>query len=172
MHLSHLWTRSSPSQSMVEITFMILGFRHLKYQTSLLSVLQSSGVNDLFPAVSLNLWLGSPLRIRPSGLSVLKSSPLLTGYLRSGRSADTYPPQSTVVLPLWDFGLLNQINGPTIPSSIDDRNLLRVFRPFPPPLFFQSSRYVAMCPPSHRRLSSFRIFGLRKSQMSNLAFLQ
>jgi hypothetical protein len=37
-----------------------------------------------------------------------------------------------VLLPLRYFGLLNQINGPSSPSSINDRDLLRVFRPFPP----------------------------------------
>jgi hypothetical protein len=35
------------------------------------------------------------------------------------------------VLPLRDFSLLNQIDGPSAPSLIDDRNLLRVFEPFP-----------------------------------------
>jgi hypothetical protein len=35
-----------------------------------------------------------------------------------------------VILPLWDFGLLNQINGPSTSSSINDRDLLRDFGAF------------------------------------------
>jgi hypothetical protein len=49
---------------------------------------------------------------------------------RNGRSADTYPPRSTVVLLLWVLDLLNQINGPQTPSSNNDQYLLWVFRLF------------------------------------------
>ena len=68
-------------QSTVAISFATLNFEVLKSQAPRYPVLWSSRVNDLLPPVSLNLWLGFPLQLRPSRITNLKSSPLLTGYL-------------------------------------------------------------------------------------------
>jgi hypothetical protein len=113
-----------------------------------------------------------PPRVQPSGVSVLKFSFLPERFLRNDRSSATHPPQSTVLLLLRDFGLLNQINGPSAPSSINDRDIFQVFRPFPP-LF--SSRVLDLAPCVHLHIDDSRRFGFpdfRKSQISTLIFPQ
>jgi hypothetical protein len=77
-------------------------------------------------------------------------------FLRNGRSFSTCPPQSTVFLPLREFGLLNQINSPSAPSLINDRNLLWVFGPLPP-LF--SSRVLDLASRFHLHIDDSHHFG-------------
>jgi hypothetical protein len=75
------------------------------------------------------------------------------------------PPQSMVVLPLRDFGLLNQINGPLTPFSIDDRDLFSDLRTFPPPL---SSGDLDLAPRVHLHIDDSRDSDFWASKISNV----
>jgi hypothetical protein len=90
----------------------------------------SSKVKYLLTPISLNLRSASPLRVQPSRVLVLKLSFLSERFLRNGRSFAMHPLQSTVLLPLQEFGLLNQINVPSTSSLINDQYLLQDFDAF------------------------------------------
>jgi hypothetical protein len=83
------------------------------------------------------------------------------------RLSTTHPPQSTILLLLRNFGLLNQIDGPSAPSSIKDQDLLWVFGPFPP-LF--SSEVLDLELRVHLYIDDSRRLDFRTSEISNINF--
>jgi hypothetical protein len=80
--------------------------------------------------ISLNLRSIYPSRVHHLGVLVLKLSFLPKRFLQNGRSSTTHPLQSTILLSLQEFDILNQINGPLTSSSINDRYILWDFSAF------------------------------------------
>jgi hypothetical protein len=74
------------------------------------------------------------LGLRAPGKSNIKSRLPSVFFTRSCRSIDVRPLQSTTLLLLRDFDPFNQIDDPSSPFLINDRELLRVFGIFPPSL--------------------------------------
>jgi hypothetical protein len=68
--------------------------------------------------------------LRAPGKSDIKSRLPSVFFTRSCRSIDAHPLQSTTLLLLQDFDPFNQIDSPSTPFSINDRELLRVFGHF------------------------------------------